>query len=70
MKNPFIDYIKRSFSLLNIISRLVQFGIAILGSTAIYVIAKGNGLTEVLQGFYSGAMFVFLLDQLDRVFIK
>ena len=70
MKQTIINYIKKAFAIHNVISRFFQFGIAILVAMIIYILANINGQTELVQGFYSGAMFVFMLDQLNGVFRK
>ena len=70
MKQTIINYIKKAFAIHNVISLFFQFGIAIVGAMIIYILANRNGQTELAQGFYSGAMFVFMLDQLNGVFRK
>jgi len=70
MKQTIINYLKKAFAIQNVISRFFQFGIAILVTIVIYILANRNGQTELAQGFYSGAMFVFMLEQLNGVFRK
>ncbi len=70
MKQTIINYLKKAFAIHNVISRFFQFGIAILLAMIIYILANRNGQSELAQGFYSGAMFVFMLDQLNGVFRK
>jgi hypothetical protein len=70
MKQTIINYIKKAFAIHNVISRFFQFGISILVAMVIYILASRNGLSELAQGFYSGAMFVFMLEQLNGVFRK
>jgi len=70
MKKDIKNYLKKAFAIRNVISRFFQFGIAILVAMIIYILANRNGQSELAQGFYSGAMFVFMLDQLNGVFRK
>ena len=70
MKKTIINYLKKAFSIHNVISIFFQFGIAIVMAMTVFVLANKNGQTELAQGFYSGAMFVFMLDQLNGVFRK
>lgn len=70
MKQTIINYLKKTFAIHNVISRFFQFGIAIVMAMTVFVLANKNGQTELAQGFYSGAMFVFMLDQLNGVFRK
>lgn len=70
MKHTIINYLKKAFAIHNVISRFFQFGIAILVAMIIYILANRNGQTELAQGFYSGGMFVFMLEQLNGVFRK
>jgi hypothetical protein len=70
MKQKIIDYLKKAFAIHNVISRFFQFGISIVASMTVYVLAYNYGQSELAQGFYSGAMFVFMLDQLNGVFRK
>lgn len=70
MKQTIIDYLKKAFAIQNVISRFFQFGIAMLMAMIVYILANRYGQTELAQGFYSGAMFVFMLEQLNGVFRK
>lgn len=70
MKQTIINYLKKAFAIQNVISRFFQFGISIVASMTVYVLACNYGQTELAQGFYSGVMFVFMLDQLNGVFRK
>lgn len=70
MKQTIKYYLKKAFAIHNLISRFFQFGIAILMAMIVYTLANRYGQTEFAQGFYSGAMFVFMLEQLNGVFRK
>ncbi len=70
MKQAIKDYLKKAFAIRNVISRLFQFGIAIVLAITVCVLAWNYGETELAQGFYGGAVFVFVLDQLNGVFRK
>ena len=70
MKQAIKDYLKKAFAIRNVISRLFQFGIAIVLAITVCVLAYNYGATELAQGFYGGAVFVFMLDQLNGVFRK
>jgi uncharacterized membrane protein YagU involved in acid resistance len=70
MKQTVIDYLKKAFAIHNVISRLFQFGISIVVSMIVYVLAYNYGQSELAQGFYSGVCFYFMLDQLNGVFRK
>ena len=70
MKQIIKDYLKKAFAVHNVISRFFQFGIAILVAMIVYLLANRSGQTELAQGFYSGAIFVFMLEQLNGVFRK
>jgi hypothetical protein len=70
MKQRIIDYLKKAFAIHNVVFRFFQFGIAMLVAMIVYILANRYGQTELIQGFYSGAMFVFMLEQLNGVFRK
>ena len=70
MKQAIKDYLKKAFAIRNVISSLFQFGIAIVLAITVCVLAWNYGETELAQGFYGGAVFVFVLDQLNGVFRK
>ena len=70
MKQTIINYLKKAFAIHNVISRFFQFGISIVASMTVYVLAYNYGQSELAQGFYSGVFFYFMLDQLNGVFRK
>lgn len=70
MNQTIINQIKKAFAIHNVISRFFQFGIAFLSAIVIAILVYKSGQTELVQGFHSGAMFVFMLDRLDGVFRK
>ena len=70
MKQIIINNLKKAFAIHNVISRFFQFGISIVMALTVFVLANKSGQTELAQGFYSGAMFLFMLDQLNGIFRK
>ena len=70
MKQNIKDYLKKAFAIRNVISRFFQFGVAFLVAMIVYILANRYGQAELSQGFYSGAMFVLVLEQLNGVFRK
>ena len=70
MKQNIKYYLKKAFAIRNVISRFFQFGVAFLVAMVVYILANRYGQTELAQGFYSGAMFVLMLEQLNGVIRK
>jgi hypothetical protein len=58
---------KKPCTIHNIIFRFFQFGISIVASMTVYVLAYNYGQSELAGAFYSGVFFYFMLDQLDSV---
>jgi hypothetical protein len=68
MKQTIINYLKKEFSINNVISRFFQFGISIAMAMTVFVLANKSGQSELAQGFYSGVVFYFMIDNLNGVY--
>ena len=63
-------YLRKAFAIHNVISRFFQFGIAFFVMIVTLILCERFETAVFTKGFYSGALFVFMLERLDRVFRK
>ena len=70
MKKTIKDYLNKTFSVRNITSRFFQIGVAFIASFVAFMLAETYSQSDLAQGFYSGAVFIFFIERLDKIFIK